>query len=222
MRSVLPSGRTLTRLAMAVCVVLAGVRTSQAHVTLQPREAAAKSSPQLTVRVPNEKDVPTESVRLEFPPELQVLRVKPQAGWTTEVERDANGRISAITYKGSTIGREEYQEFSFIARMPEATGPVRVKAYQNYVGGVKVAWVNDAEPQPAPMLTVTPAVAAAAPAADPFAAPAQAAAPAAAAATPGADASATPGVNTGTWLGGISLLISLAALSIALRAGSKA
>ncbi|MEQ1910806.1 MAG: DUF1775 domain-containing protein [Vicinamibacterales bacterium] len=218
MNGVLPSPRVATRVGLLITLVVMGlVRTSQAHVTVQPREAAAKSSPQLTIRVPNEKDVPTESVRLEFPPELQVLRLKPQAGWTTEVERDANGKISAITYKGSTIGREEYQEFSLIARMPEATGPIRIKAYQNYVGGVKVAWVNDAEPQPAPALNVTAAVAAAAPAADPFAAPAAPLAGAVPSPAPPAG-----GTNTGTWLGGASLLLSVVALVAALRPGRKA
>ena len=213
MESVVRRWRAAVRLgAWTVLAFTAGAGVLQAHVTVQPREAAAKSSTQFTVRVPNEKDVPTESVRLEFPPELQVLRLKPLAGWTTEVERDANGRIAAITYKGSTIGREEYQEFSLIARLPEATGPVRIKAYQNYVGGMKVAWVNDAEPQPAPTIAVTAPIASAAPAADPFAAPA-AQAPAAAP-TPSAPAS---GQSTGTWLGGVSLLVSVVALALALR-----
>ncbi len=197
-----PAARVSLIAALAVLTV---VRASQAHVTVQPRDAAAKSSPQLTIRVPNEKAAPTESVRLEFPPELQVLRLKPLAGWTTEVERDANGKIAAVTYKGSTIGREEYQEFSLIARMPEVAGPIRIKAYQNYVGGLKVAWVNDAEPQPAPTLTVTPAVAAAAPAAG-----------------VGEDGAAAGGGGTGAWLGGASLLLSVVALVAALRPGRKA
>ena len=217
MNVLLPSPRTASRLSLvAMLLLFAGVGILQAHVTVTPREAAAKSSPQLIIRVPNEKDVPTESVRLEFPPELQVLRLKPQAGWTTEVERDANGRIAAITYTGSTIGREEYQEFALIARMPETPGPVRIKAYQNYVGGVKVAWINAAEPQPAPTVTVTPAVAAAAPATDPFATPVGQTATAASAAPSAATAS---GNNTGVWLGGASLLMSLVALVAALRPG---
>lgn len=212
MKSVFPMRRqAATRVGMlTVFLVLAAIVPSAwAHVTVQPREAAARSSPQLTIRVPNEKDVPTDSVRLEFPPELQVLRLKPLAGWTTEVERDANGKIAAITYKGSTIGREEYQEFSLIARLPEATGPIRIKAYQNYVGGQKVAWVNDAEPQPAPKIIVTPAVVGAAPLADPFAAP-------------GTQALSAPPVAprdsyTGAWLGGAALVISALALLAALR-----
>ena len=215
MNVVLPSPQAATRVGLLTTLGI--VCASEAHVTVMPREAAAKSSPQLTIRVPNEKDVPTESVRLEFPPELQVLRLKPQAGWTTEVERDAHGKISAITYKGSTIGRDEYQEFSLIARLPEAPGPIRIKAYQNYVGGVKVAWVNDAEPQPAPMITVTPAVVAGAPAADAFAV--------AAAPGPGASPAAAPAAsssgNAGTWLGGGALVVSLIALVAALRPGRK-
>ncbi len=204
--------RTLIRVVVLTALALSVAHAAHAHVTVQPREAAAKSSTQLTIRVPNEKDVPTESIRLEFPPALQVLRLKPLAGWATEVERDADGKISAITYKGSMIGREEYQEFSLIARLPDTTGPTRIKAFQNYVGE-QVAWVNDAEPRPAPTIVVTPAVVAAAPAADSFAAPAPAA--------PGAGRSSgdasSGGASTGGWLGATSLVLSALALLAALR-----
>ncbi len=195
---------------VALALVMLAVPAVEAHVTVLPREATAKSAPELTLRVPNEKDVPTESLRVEFPPELQVLRFKPTAGWDAEVERDAAGRIVAVTYTGALVRPQEYQEFSFIARLPEQTGPVRLKAYQRYAGGVEVAWVNDAEPQPAPLVTVMAAQTATAPGADAFAAPAAAAAPA-------SSASETAPSGGSAWVGAAALAISVLAVILALR-----
>ena len=140
----------ISTLALAVIVAAAG--TSFAHVTVAPRQAPAKASQELTIRVPNEKEVATESIRLQFPPELEVVRLKPMAGWTSEIERNAAGKITGVTWSGNIDG-PGYQTSYLIARLPEQPGPIRIKAYQNYAGGVQVAWVNDAEPQPVPMLT---------------------------------------------------------------------
>ena len=73
-----------------------------AHVTVQPREVAAKSSQEFLVRVPTEKDQPTTSVRIVFPEGFEVLRVRPTSGWKNEFERDAAGRITGITWSGGT------------------------------------------------------------------------------------------------------------------------
>ncbi len=195
---------------VALALALLFVPAVEAHVTVLPREVTAKSAPELTLRVPNEKDVPTESLRVEFPSELQVLRFKPTAGWDAEIERDASGRIVAVTYTGALVRPQEYQEFSFIARLPEQAGPVRLKAYQRYAGGVEVAWVNDAEPQPAPLVTVTAAGQTPAAGADAFAATPVASGPAAS----GAVAAPAGGAS---WIGAAALAISILALIVALR-----
>ncbi len=209
----LASSRTLRRTCALVLLALATTAGPvAAHVTVTPREAAAKSAPQLTLRVPTEKDVPTESIRVEFPAELQVLRLKPTAGWTAEIERNESGRITAITYAGSKISREEYQEFSLIARLPEQPGPIRLKAFQRYAGGIEVAWVNEAEPQPAPTITVTPAVAPATAGSDAFAAPSASASAATTASAPAGSAATGAG-----WMSGVSLALSVVALVAALR-----
>ncbi len=210
-RTASPTRRRVGALMLLALAASAG--SADAHVTVTPREAAAKSAPQLTIRVPSEKDIPTESIRVEFPAELQVLRLKPTAGWTAEVERNESGRIIAVTYAGSKISREEYQEFSLIARLPEQPGPIRLKAFQRYAGGIEVAWVNAAEPQPAPTITVTPIVAPAAAGADAFAAPA--ASTAAAASAPASSAASSTG--SGAWMSGLALALSVIALGVALR-----
>lgn len=185
---------------------------ADAHVTVLPREAAAQTAPELTIRVPNEKEVPTESIRVEFPETLRVLRLKPTAGWTAELERDAMGRIVAVTYAGARINPQEYQEFSLIARLPEQPGPLRLKAYQRYAGGVEVAWVNEAEPQPAPQVVVTPAAAPAPAGADAFAA-----VPTGTAASLAGNGNDQQAGTGRSWMSGTSLALSIVAVILALR-----
>jgi uncharacterized protein YcnI len=198
-------GGWLTALVMG-----ASAAAVEAHVTVLPREAQARTAPELTLRVPTERDVPTESVRVEFPEALEVLRLKPTAGWTAEFERDASGRIVAVTYSGSRIGPQEYQEFSLIVRLPEQTGPVRLRAFQRYAGGEEVAWVNEAEPRPAPLIGVTPPAGAVPAGADPFAAAAPSPAPA-------SEVAAPAGTSGLSWMSGASLALSALAVILALR-----
>jgi len=182
-----------------------------AHVSILPKTAPVKSSQEYVVRVPTEKDVPTVSVRMVFPEGFEVQRFRQAPGWKYEIERNAAGKIAAVTWSGNKISREEYEQFHFLARA-QAPGLYKLDAFQTYDGGEVVGWVNPTEPRPAPQVTIVAAGVDGAPApADPFAAsaaPAQPAAPASASAEPS---------HAGVWLGGSSLVIALAALAASLR-----
>src|SRR4029078_12691861 len=131
--------------------------------------ASVKGLQEFLVRVPTEKNLPTTSVKLVFPEGFDVLRVRPSAGWKYELEKDASGRVTSITWSGSSVGLNEYEVFSFMARA-QTPGNYKINAYQTYGANDVVAWVNDAEPRPAPQIMVEPAPAAAAvTGADPFA-----------------------------------------------------
>jgi YD repeat-containing protein len=196
---------------------VAGVCDVGAHVTVQPREIPVKSFQEFLVRVPTEKDQPTTAVRIVFPEGFELLRVKPAAGWKYEMERDASGRVSSITWSGGRIGRTEYEVFSFMARAANP-GTVKLEAYQTYGENDVVAWVNAAEPRPAPQIKVIAAAAPAQAAADPFAAGATAGPNTS---TPVRDPVSTPS-NTGVWLGGVSLVVSLMALVMSRRSSRAA
>jgi YD repeat-containing protein len=187
-----------------------------AHITITPKTAPIKASQEYVVRVPTEKDVPTLSVRMAFPEGFDVLRFRAAPGWKFEVERNAAGKMTGVTWSGRKISREEYEQFSFLARA-QTPGLYKLDAYQTYDGGEVVGWVNPAEPRPAPQVTIVAAATgegdAAPAAADPFAASATTAAPAGATVPP---AAAEPS-QTGLWLGGSSLVIALAALVASLR-----
>src|SRR6185295_14447536 len=93
----------INRVALIVFASILVVGVANAHVTIWPREVTAKSFQAFTVRVPSEKDVPTIQIRLAFPPGIEVLRFKPKEGWKYEIERDAAGAITGVTWSGGKI-----------------------------------------------------------------------------------------------------------------------
>jgi YD repeat-containing protein len=201
--------RAISRFLLSIFLAAGGVVLS-AHVTVQPKEVPVKSLQEFLVRVPTEKDQPTTAVRLVFPEGFELLRVRPTAGWKCEFERDADGRIVAAAWSGGSISRNEYEVFSFMARS-QSPGVVKIEAYQTYGEHDVVAWVNAAEPRPAPQITVLPAGSnPAAPAADPFAPPMVGGDPTR---PVSANPSTTPSV-----LGGAALLVALAALAMSWQA----
>lgn len=202
----------MRRLAILVAflAVLLTAGAAEAHVTVWPKQSAVNGFERYTVRVPNEKDIPTVKVRVELPPGSTFSAVLPMPGWKLDTEKDASGKVSALVWSGGQIAKGEFLEFGASVRNPKEAGDVAWKAFQTYSDGSVVAWVGaPGSDQPAPVVTLAPAAAdPGAPAAQPQPSqPAQA--PATAAPQPGA-------ARTGTWLGGAALAVSVAALLVAL------
>lgn len=124
-----------------------------AHVTVNPREATVGYSV-ATIRVPNEKNIPTTSIRVVVPDGVTVSSVKPVPGWNVsfarentdtkqeEVDREheeEGGRITEVTWTGGQIGASEFQEFPLSVQYTK-DGEVTWKAYQTYQDGEVVAW----------------------------------------------------------------------------------
>jgi uncharacterized protein YcnI len=126
----------------AVAGVLVGVGITHAHVSVWPRESAAGTNELYTVRVPNEKDIPTVQVRVEFPPDVRVSRFVAVPGWQRQVEKDANGRISAVTWSGGQIAADEVGLFPLQGLNSPTPGEVAWKAIQTYADGSVVEWVG--------------------------------------------------------------------------------
>ena len=143
-----------------------------AHVTVNPDEAAVGYSV-ATVRVPNERDVPTVSVRVVVPEGVTVHGVKPVPGWSYAVTRAepaaepkkpaeieeaqgheaTEGRITEITWSGGQIGASEFMEFPLSVQYI-STGDVSWNAYQMYADGEVVAWDSASEEHPASIVSV--------------------------------------------------------------------
>jgi uncharacterized protein YcnI len=187
-------------------LLLAG--TAFAHVTVNPRSAEPGYSV-ATVRVPNEKDIPTVSVRVVVPEGVTVHGIKAVSGWTYTAElaasasgspeagedgshEETDGRITEITWTGGQIGVGEFEEFPLSVQYTRA-GDVVWKAYQTYADGEAVSWDGgkDAE-YPASVVAIAEKT-------DAAAIPVQ------------------PAVPQAQWLSTLALLVALAALFVSLR-----
>lgn len=148
-------GRSGIAAGSALLLALLAVNVASAHAGIEPSVAAPSSNITLRMVVPNEKDVATTQLRLEFPPELIISRFQPKPGWQRTVDKDNAGRVVAATWSGGLIAPGEYDEFTFIARTPKTPGKLFFKAYQTYAGGEVVEWINTTgEDRPAPVIDV--------------------------------------------------------------------
>jgi periplasmic copper chaperone A len=215
----------------ATAVALVATATgAAAHVTVQPGAAEQGGFSALSFRVPTERaDAATTSFEVTFPAEqpLAFVSVKPHPGWSYQVKKatlaepiDAHGTqitdaVSVVTWTAdnaaSAIKPGEYDEFSVsVGYLPEDNQMV-FKAVQTYDSGEVVRWIEQAaegadEPEhPAPVLALTAAQAA------------QDTSTTSAAEASGETepVAATGADNTGTWLGGAALVVSLIAAGLA-------
>ncbi len=147
--------KLLTALVLMLMAAVVSSELASAHVTVQPSEVTAGSFVEYTVRVPCERDNPTTKVRLEIPQGVVVSRFLPLEGWQRQVERDAAGRVVAVTWYGGTIAPDEYQDFSFLARNPTSPGKIAWRAFQTYQDGTLIEWVGpEGTDRPASVTTV--------------------------------------------------------------------
>lgn len=148
--------RRMSAVIVAMILALVVVEIASAHVTVNPNVVIPGSFSTFNVRVPTEKDEPTVKVRIEFPADLLVSRFKPKEGWQRAVEKDSTGRIIAATWSGGEIASDEYDEFTFLARVPNQPGTLTFKAFQTYQSGDTVNWVEGPDgDNPAPVVTVS-------------------------------------------------------------------
>ena len=162
--------------AAAVAVVLPAT-SALAHVTVNPREAAAGGYAKLAFRVPNERDA-TSTTRLEIAfPEAHPfasVSIRPMEGWEYTVEekkleapvRTERGEITdavvRVTWLNGVISPGEFEEFEVsVGPLPENVDVLTFKALQTYSDGEVVRWIEEPAPggeepdRPAPVLKLT-------------------------------------------------------------------
>jgi uncharacterized protein YcnI len=142
----------------ALLIALQGI--ASAHVGVYPNQVAANASEIFTLRVPNEKEIPTVKVKVEVPTGFTVSRVQPLPGWNYEFTKDAAGAITAITWSGGEIKNGEFMQFIFQGKAPKDAGKFSWKSYQTYQDGSVAEWTGASDSKsPASTMTVTPAAA---------------------------------------------------------------
>lgn len=132
----------------ALAVVLVSSSSAFAHVTVKPAEVVAAGYQTFTVNVPNEKPIPTVSVKLLMPDSIASATPTQKAGWEIVKETEGTGesaKTKSLTWQGGAITDGTRDEFTFSAKVPEKAGELQWKAYQTYSDGTVVAWDQASE-----------------------------------------------------------------------------
>jgi uncharacterized protein YcnI len=119
------------------------LRPVSAHVVVKPNQVGVGAFQTFSVGVPNEKDVPTTSLRLIIPDGLKYVSPTVKSGWIIETKKSGEGedaKITEISWTGGIIPVGQRDDFSFSAQVPSSKTTIAWKAYQTYEDGTLVSW----------------------------------------------------------------------------------
>jgi uncharacterized protein YcnI len=132
----------LIRVAVGLLVVIAWAPASAgAHAIVQPSASRPADLQRYTLTVPNERNAPTNYVRLEVPDGIDFFLVESKPGWRTTVDK-RNGRVVAVVFDGGLIRPDYYETFRFIAKNPVVEGTIAWNVQQRYRNGEVVDWTG--------------------------------------------------------------------------------
>jgi uncharacterized protein YcnI len=138
---------------------------AEAHISAEPREAAAGSIQAVRFRVGHgcHDTAATTMLRIEMPAGLGSARPQPKPGWTLSIEHRADGAVTAVVWEGRLPG-DQFDEFAVLVRLPATPGVASFPAVQS-CGAETERWTEipagDAEAHmpshPAPSVRLTAA-----------------------------------------------------------------
>ena len=150
-----PKMKVMTPAPLIVFALTAVI--AQAHVTVLPRESTLGATEKYTMRVPNEKNVPTVRLEAEFPPAADITSITEKTGWKIEVKKDSTGKITGAIWSGSSIAPRDIVEFGFQARNSSEATELVWKVVQFYEDGTRSEWTGPkGSRSPAPVTQLKP------------------------------------------------------------------
>lgn len=163
--------------ALAASAVLVAAGTAEAHVSVEPEQAAKGDYSTVTFKVPNERDdASTVKLEVNLPTGHPLASVMPQPvpGWDVKVTKSKldkpiethgekiNEAVSKITWTGGKIEPGQFQQFPVsMGQLPEDADQLVFKSLQTYDSKEVVHWIEEPEEgapepeNPAPVLKLT-------------------------------------------------------------------
>jgi uncharacterized protein YcnI len=134
-----------SRLAVRGVLLLLGILVAPAvvfaHAVVFPKTSTPGAYEKYVLRVPNERDVPTIKVELNFPESLRVVSFGDVPGWKLQVLTDSTQRVTGAVWTG-VLPKERFVEFPFVAVNPKDSASITWPTYQTYQGGERVEWTG--------------------------------------------------------------------------------
>jgi uncharacterized protein YcnI len=136
-----PTPRRAVRAMLLLLAILAAPSIVFAHAVVFPKTSTPGAYEKYVLRVPNERDVPTLKVELQFPQGLRVVSFGDVPGWKLQVLTDSAKRVSGAVWTG-ILPKEHFVEFPFVAVNPKDSTSLAWPTYQTYQGGERVEWTS--------------------------------------------------------------------------------
>lgn len=134
----------MRRVTVAWILALLLPAAALGHAVVHPESAPPGAYQKYVLRVPNERDVATVRVELEFPLGIQVVSLGDVEGWALEVVTGPDGRVERAIWTGR-LPPMRFVEFPFVAVNPHDETRLIWPAAQLYEGGERVEWTGPEE-----------------------------------------------------------------------------
>jgi uncharacterized protein YcnI len=133
--------RLIVRAVLLMLALVIAPAIAFAHAVVFPKTSAPGAYERYVLRVPNERDVPTIKVEIQFPKGLRVVSFGDVPGWKLQVVTDTAQQITGAIWTG-VLPKERFVEFPFVAVNPKDSTSLTWPTYQTYQGGERVEWTS--------------------------------------------------------------------------------
>src|SRR5262245_59361802 len=120
-------------LPLALWLLLCG------HATVTPGTSRTGAHERYVLRVPNESEVATTRVEMDFPADVRVISFIDVPGWKLVATMDSSGRATHAVWTGN-LPPDRFVEFAFMGVNPKTAMSVSWPVTQVYANGDKVEW----------------------------------------------------------------------------------
>ena len=124
------------RFLLGSVVTLAFGSLAFGHIRIAPTESTIGAREKYTMRVPNEKQVPSSKIEGEFPAGLEIYDFEFKPSWKIEFKKNDKGKIVGATWTGKMMPYE-FIEFGMLGINPKEGTDLVWKFIQFYDDGTK-------------------------------------------------------------------------------------
>ena len=132
-----------TQILSASIALVVFASSANAHAVVYPAASHPGAYEKYTLRVPNEKNIATTRIQIDFPQSVRVISFTDVQGWTLEVVRDSAQRVTSAIWTGN-LQPQRFVELPFIAVNPKEAETLTWPVHQ-YYGEERVDWTGPAE-----------------------------------------------------------------------------
>src|SRR4029079_8591938 len=95
-------GNEKVKAVICACVALVlFTKSASAHSVVFPAASLTGAYEKYTLRVPNEKNVVTTRIQIDFPQSVRVISLRDVQGWSLEVVRASAQRVTSAIWTGT-------------------------------------------------------------------------------------------------------------------------